>query len=97
MLVCGEAFCYTVGTDAEKALNRCFAVQKAEEKAGLPDDGGAKGGFMKYVCTVCGYIYDEAAGDPDNGIEAGTKWDALPDDFVCPLCGVGKEDFEVEE
>ena len=48
--------------------------------------------FMKYVCNTCGYIYDEAAGDPDNG----TKWDDLPADFVCPLCGVGKDDFSVE-
>lgn len=50
----------------------------------------------KYVCTVCGYVYDEAEGDPDNGIAPGTKWDALPEDFVCPLCGVGKDLFEVE-
>ena len=54
-------------------------------------------GTMKYVCTVCGYIYDEAAGDPDNGIAAGTKFEDLPEDWVCPLCGVGKEDFTVEE
>ena len=49
---------------------------------------------MKYVCDLCGYIYDEAAGDPDNGIEPGTLWEDLPDDYVCPLCGAGKEDFE---
>lgn len=49
---------------------------------------------MKYVCTVCGYIYDEATGDPDNGIAPGTAWADLPDDFVCPLCGVGKDMFE---
>lgn len=49
---------------------------------------------MKWVCNVCGYEYDEEQGDPDNGIEPGTKMD---DDFVCPLCGVGKDDFsEVE-
>jgi rubredoxin len=52
--------------------------------------------LMKYVCNTCGYIYDEAAGDPDNGIAPGTKWDDLPADFVCPLCGVGKEDFSVQ-
>ena len=52
---------------------------------------------MKYVCNVCGYVYDEALGDPECGIEPGTKWQALPDDFVCPLCGVGKDDFSVEE
>ena len=50
--------------------------------------------MKKYVCSVCGYIYDEAAGDPDNGIAAGTKWEDVPDDFVCPLCGVGKDQFE---
>ncbi|MBS5165498.1 MAG: rubredoxin [Butyricicoccus sp.] len=47
----------------------------------------------KYVCDICGYVYDEAIGDVDNGVAAGTTWDALPADFVCPLCGVGKESF----
>ena len=51
---------------------------------------------MKYVCEVCGYVYDEALGDPDNGIAAGTKWEDLPEDFVCPLCGVGKDQFAAE-
>ena len=49
---------------------------------------------MKYVCSVCGYEYDEEAGDPASGIEPGTKWEDLPEDFSCPLCGVGKEEFE---
>ena len=53
--------------------------------------------LMKYVCNVCGYVYDEAAGDPDNGIEAGTRWEELPEDFKCPLCSVGKEDFTAQE
>ena len=52
---------------------------------------------MKYVCNVCGYVYDEKLGDSDNGISPGTKWEELPEDFVCPLCGVGKEDFSTEE
>ncbi len=52
--------------------------------------------MAKYVCDVCGYIYDEDLGDPDNGIDPGTAWDDLPEDFVCPLCGVGKEDFSEE-
>ena len=52
--------------------------------------------MAKYVCTVCGYIYAEAVGEPDNGIAAGTKWEDLPDDYVCPLCGVGKDMFEKE-
>ena len=52
---------------------------------------------MKYVGNVCGYVYDEEAGDPDNGIDPGTKWEDLGDDFVCPLCGVGKDDFSEQE
>ncbi|HIU83689.1 MAG TPA: rubredoxin [Candidatus Faecicola pullistercoris] len=48
---------------------------------------------MKYICDVCGYIYDEELGDADAGIAAGTKWEDLPDDFECPLCGVGKDSF----
>ena len=47
----------------------------------------------KYVCDICGYIYDVAAGIPDQGIEAGTRWEDVPDDFVCPLCGCPKEQF----
>lgn len=48
----------------------------------------------KYKCLVCGYIYDPAKGDPDNGINPGTSFDALPEDWVCPECGVGKDSFE---
>ena len=48
---------------------------------------------MKYECDACGYIYDEETGDPDNGIEPGTKWEDIPDDFTCPFCGVGKDGF----
>ncbi len=54
--------------------------------------------MKKYLCTVCNYIYDPILGDPDSGIAPGTPFEELPDDWVCPLCGVGKEDFEpVEE
>lgn len=52
--------------------------------------------MKKYVCNVCGWIYDEVLGDAELGIAPGTKFEALPDDFVCPLCGVGKEDFSEE-
>lgn len=50
-----------------------------------------------YVCTVCGYEYDEAVGEPDNNIPANTLFNDLPDDYVCPLCGVGKESFEKKD
>ncbi len=52
--------------------------------------------MKKYVCNVCGWVYDEALGDPDNGIAPGTKFEDLPDDFVCPLCGVDKDNFSEE-
>ena len=49
---------------------------------------------MKYISTVCDFIYDPEIGDPEGGIEPGTQFEDIPDDWVCPLCGVGKEDFE---
>lgn len=51
----------------------------------------------KYVCDICGWEYDPAVGDPDNGIAPGTPFEALPDDFVCPLCAVGKDQFSKVE
>jgi rubredoxin len=50
----------------------------------------------KYVCSVCGYVYDPAEGDPENGIEPGTKFKDLPDDWTCPVCGAEKDQFEKE-
>ncbi len=52
---------------------------------------------MKYTCDVCGWEYDETVGAPDQGIEPGTKFEDLPDDFVCPLCGVDKSMFSKAE
>ncbi len=48
----------------------------------------------KYICTVCDWVYDPEIGDPEHGIAPGTIFEDIPDDWVCPLCGVGKEDFE---
>ena len=50
--------------------------------------------MQKYICTVCDYIYDPALGDEDSGIAAGTAFEDIPEDWECPDCGVGKEDFE---
>jgi rubredoxin len=52
--------------------------------------------MQKYICTVCGHVYDPAVGDPDSGIEPGIPFEALPDDWACPKCGAGKADFEPE-
>ena len=49
---------------------------------------------MKYICDVCGYVYDPDIGDPENGVEPGTPFEELPDDWVCPKCGSAKSMFE---
>ena len=53
--------------------------------------------MIKFVCTVCGYVYDPEVGDTENDIAPGTPFEQLPEDWVCPLCGVGKEDFKEED
>ena len=53
--------------------------------------------MQKYVCTVCGYIYDPEQGDPGNGVSPGTSFEELPDDWECPTCGAPKSDFERSE
>lgn len=51
---------------------------------------------MKHVCDVCGWVYDPAKGDPDNGVKAGTPFNEIPDDWTCPECGAGKDQFSPE-
>ncbi|MGB3222204.1 MAG: rubredoxin [Desulforhopalus sp.] len=51
----------------------------------------------KWVCTICGYVYNPAEGDPENGIDPGTPWEDVPSDWVCPVCGASKDDFEKEQ
>lgn len=53
--------------------------------------------MKKWQCMVCGFIYDQELGLPEEGIAPGTSWDDIPDDWMCPDCGVGKEDFEMAE
>ncbi|MCF0206303.1 MAG: rubredoxin [Bacteroidales bacterium] len=52
--------------------------------------------MKKYVCDICGYVYDPTVGDPDNGIAPGTPFEQIPETWACPLCGVGKESFSEE-
>jgi rubredoxin len=52
--------------------------------------------MKRYVCTVCGYVYDPAVGDPENGVNPGVAFEDLPKDWVCPVCGAGIKDFEEE-
>lgn len=53
--------------------------------------------MKKYICTVCEWVYDPEIGDPEQGIGSATPFEALPEDWVCPLCGVGKDEFEPAE
>jgi rubredoxin len=53
--------------------------------------------MQKYVCDVCGYVYDPEVGDPENDIPAGTAFEDLPENWTCPVCGAGKDDFSPEE
>jgi rubredoxin-NAD+ reductase len=53
--------------------------------------------MKKWICNVCGWIYDEAEGWPEDGIEAGTRWEDIPEGWACPECGAGKSDFEMIE
>ena len=66
-------------------------MKKAEVKT-----EGRSEKMKKYVCDVCGYVYDPAAGDPDNGVAAGTPFEDIPGDWVCPVCGAGKDQFSPE-
>ena len=72
-------------------MNYLFNIAKKKSTETLKQ--GAKN-MKKYKCLMCGYIYDPAVGDPDNDIEPGTAFEDLPDDWVCPDCGVGKDEFE---
>ncbi|MBM4433218.1 MAG: High molecular weight rubredoxin, partial [Chloroflexi bacterium] len=65
-----------------------YIAEKAETKKGEASE------MAKYRCKICGYIYDPAQGDPDSGIKAGTAFEALPDSWVCPVCGADKSEFE---
>jgi rubredoxin len=51
----------------------------------------------RYVCDICDYVYDPEQGDPENGVEPGTAFEQLPDDWVCPVCGAGKDSFSPEK
>lgn len=53
--------------------------------------------MQKYICNVCGYVYDPAEGDPDNGVQKGTPFDKIPDTWVCPVCGAGKDQFSPQD
>jgi flavin reductase (DIM6/NTAB) family NADH-FMN oxidoreductase RutF/rubredoxin len=84
---------YTYYRDVKHGRTPRTAATYIEKKPKKISGQGAKE-MKKYKCLMCGYIYDPAVGDPDNGVEANTAFENLPDDWVCPDCGVGKDEFE---
>ena len=77
--------------------NRAQLCALAKELTGAAGEEKKENTAMKYVCDVCGWEYDEALGDPENGIAPGTKFEDLPEGFECPVCGVGKDQFSKAE
>lgn len=73
-----------------------IVFQIGKERVSISKKKKTEDDFMKYVCDVCGWVYDENEGYPEGGIAPGTKFEDLPDDFECPLCGVGKDSFSAE-
>jgi rubredoxin len=73
------------------------AADDTASAAATPAVAGADDGLKQWVCVICGWVYDEAAGAPDDGLAPGTRWADVPDDWRCPLCDVGKEDFALVE
>ena len=93
--------CYGPGSDSYQlhATEGIGAREARNDQSGVDRRGRSAHIFsMKaYMCLICGYLYDEERGDPESGIDAGTRWDDVPLSWRCPDCGAGKEDFEMVE
>jgi len=87
----GEPMTYAYYHQVKRGTTPKTAPSYIEEKKEV------KAKMAKYECTVCGYIYDPELGDPDGGIKPGTPFEEIPDDWVCPVCGAAKSDFEKVE
>jgi len=70
---------------------------RVDAKEKEKDEASADSEFRQWVCIICGWVYDEAAGLPEDGIAPGTRWEDIPADWRCPECDVGKEDFAMVE
>ncbi len=89
---------------ADESIHHCISLKDSQaEFSILPEDRYVyyfvtmEFRMKKWRCLVCGFIYDESSGWPEDGIPAGTPWEAVPEDWLCPDCGVGKSDFEMIE
>ena len=91
-----EPMTYAYYRDIKKGKTPKTAATYIETKSKAKKEEGVKN-MKKYECLICGYIYDPAVGDPDNGVEPGTAFEDLPDNWVCPECGADKDEFEPVE
>ncbi len=73
----------------KKTIMKCVGIIQQFNN----NEKGVMYSMKSYVCDLCGYVYDPSVGDPDNGVEAGTAFEDLPEDWVCPLCGAGTDEF----
>lgn len=93
----GKPLTYSFYRESLKGKTPKYApTYMAEMDEAKLEKGERSGKMKKYVCDVCGYIYDPAAGDPRNGVEPGTPFEKISDDWVCPICGAGKDQFSPE-
>jgi flavin reductase (DIM6/NTAB) family NADH-FMN oxidoreductase RutF/rubredoxin len=95
----GEPMTYAYYHQVKKGKTPKAAAtyQQEQPAASAPAPTAKENTMRKYRCTVCGYIYDPKEGDPDGGVKPGTAFEDIPDDWVCPVCGVGKDQFEPAE
>jgi rubredoxin len=88
----------SVGTAAPLVVSLdATPASPASAETAAPASAMSADDFKQWVCVICGWIYDEAAGLPEEGIAPGTRWSDVPADWRCPLCDVGKEDFALVE
>ena len=73
-----------------------YALFEIEEPPVTSDSTG-NNGYKVWMCIICGWMYDEEKGAPEDGLAPGTRWEDVPEDWYCPDCGAGKEDFEMIE
>ncbi|MGQ9707941.1 MAG: rubredoxin [bacterium] len=91
----GEPLTYQHYREVKKGKTGKGAPGYREDKNKVNEERSS--GMKRYVCNVCGYVYDPAVGDVENGVPSGTPFESLPDTWVCPVCGAGKDQFEPEE
>ncbi|CAI8885104.1 Rubredoxin [Burkholderia ambifaria] len=78
-------------------VKQMSANVKTTESGAAPESGSVQQEFKLWQCVLCGFVYDEAEGMPAEGIPAGTRWEDVPDDWICPECSATKIDFEMIE